>query len=104
MTNSNSDKRRGAAANREKAMERSRTVLRRLDEGATHAELAVELGVGVDSVRTIAQRARARLGVPGPRSVVRVGQLPAGPMADRRTKRNRSRAAQNQTALFDQES
>lgn len=34
--------------------------------------------------------------------IARVGQLPAGPMADRRTKRNRDRGSQRRAAIEDQ--
>lgn len=103
MTNSAADKRRGAEANRQKAMQRSQLVVERLAQGASHATLAVELGVSVGSVRTIAQRARQRLGVTPPRQVVRVGQLPAGPMADRRTKRLKDRGSVERAAVEGQE-
>ena len=84
---------KGAATNRRKAEERSRHVLDRVNAGASHAEIATELGVKVRTVSTIVLRARVRLSEPrGTSGVVRVGQLPAGPMADRRTKRNRSRS------------
>lgn len=89
---------KGAATNRAKGEERARRILARVNAGATHAEIAAEEGVNVTTVKTIVLRARRRLGV----EVVRVGQRPAGPMADRRTKRSRDRSTRERKAREDQ--
>lgn len=98
---------KGAAANREKARPRDLIVLGLIAGGKSYAQIAEVLDVKPDNVRTIVLRARQRLALKMAASargygVVRVGQRPAGPMADRRTKRNRSRGAREQSALADQ--
>jgi DNA-directed RNA polymerase specialized sigma24 family protein len=49
--------------NQERAMPRTELVLKRLAEGASYADLAAELGIAQDSVRTTVYRARQRAGL-----------------------------------------
>lgn len=53
----------GAAVNREKALVRDRSILARIDSGWTYADIAKELDIAVDSVRTVVYRARQRAGI-----------------------------------------
>jgi len=91
---------------KQRAADRDKRILAALSNGATYDELATEYGIARDSVRTIAYRARKRANLTrvwvAPAPVVRVGQLPAGPMEDRRTKRNRDRSSVERHAVDDQ--
>lgn len=55
--------RKGAEANRKAAMRRDVGVLARLEQGWSYAEIASELNIAVDSVRTVVYRARCRAGI-----------------------------------------
>ncbi len=55
--------RKGAAENRRQAMLRDEGILARLEQGWSYAEIASELDVAVDSVRTVVYRARQRAGI-----------------------------------------
>lgn len=54
---------KGAQANRAAAMRRDKSILARIESGWTYADIAKELDVNVDSVRTIVYRARQRAGI-----------------------------------------
>lgn len=54
---------KGAEANRAAAMRRDKGILARLEQGWSYAEIAAELDVAVDSVRTVVYRARQRAGI-----------------------------------------
>jgi DNA-binding NarL/FixJ family response regulator len=54
---------KGAQANRAAAMRRDKGILARLESGWSYADIAKELNVNVDSVRTIVARARKRAGI-----------------------------------------
>lgn len=55
--------RKGAEANRKAAMVRDKSILARIDNGWTYADIAKELDIAVDSVRTVVYRARQRAGI-----------------------------------------
>lgn len=55
--------RKGAEANRKAAMVRDKGILARIDNGWTYADIAKELDIAVDSVRTVVYRARQRAGI-----------------------------------------
>lgn len=55
--------RKGAEANRAAAMVRDKSILARIDNGWTYADIAKELDIAVDSVRTVVYRARQRAGI-----------------------------------------
>ncbi len=54
---------KGAEANRAAAMRRDKGILARIEQGWSYAEIAAELDVAVDSVRTVVYRARQRAGI-----------------------------------------
>lgn len=54
---------KGADANRKAAMVRDKSILARIDNGWTYADIAKELDIAVDSVRTVVYRARQRAGI-----------------------------------------
>lgn len=102
---------KGAAANRAQAEERDRAILALLDTGITYVELAAELGVKPENVRTIVSRARKRLGVETPRSgslarvqaaVARRSSGAAGIHQDKRARRKRTRQTMADAAVQEQ--
>lgn len=54
---------KGAAANRAKALERDKFVLTRLEAGASYRHIAAWLGISESTARTVILRARRRAGI-----------------------------------------
>lgn len=54
---------KGAAANREKALERDKMVLACLEDGWTYASIADHFGISESTARTVILRARRRAGI-----------------------------------------